>query len=65
MNLVTSILRPLLCPLLGRIALWRPGVDGCDLGLQCAINESVPCEGGFLDELGGDDESGEGLAAAA
>lgn len=55
---------PLLVPLGGRLALGRPGVDGGNLLLERGVDEAVPLEGLEVLELGGDDEGGEGLAAA-
>lgn len=56
---------PLLVPLVGRLAFGRPGVDGGDFVLERGVDEAVPLEGLEVFELGGDDEGGEGLAAAA
>lgn len=55
---------PLLVPLLGRLAFSRPGVDGGDFVLERGVDEAVPLEGLEVLELRGDDEGGEGLAAA-
>lgn len=52
-------------PLLGSLALCRPGVDGCDFGLESRVDESVALEGVEALELRGDDDGGESLAAAA
>lgn len=38
----------LLLPLLWRIALRSPGVNGGDFGLQDSINKSMPCQRRFL-----------------
>lgn len=52
-------------PLVGRLALGRPGVDGGDFLLEGGVDEAVALEGVEALELGGDDERGECLAAAA
>lgn len=54
-----------LVPLLGRLAFGRPGVDGGDFVLERGVDEAVSLEGLEVFELGGDDEGGEGLTAAA
>lgn len=52
-------------PLVGGLALCRPGVDGGDLLLEGGVDEAVALEGAEALELGGDDERRKGLAAAA
>lgn len=52
-------------PLLGGLALGGPGVDGGNLLLEGGVDEAVALERVEAAELGGDDERGEGLAAAA
>lgn len=42
-----------LLPLLGRIAFGRPRVDGCYLGLQRRVDQSVPCKRRLALELRG------------
>lgn len=54
-----------LLPLLWRVALRRPGVDGRDLGLERRVDEPVAREERFGRELGRHDYRIEGLAAAA
>lgn len=52
-------------PLLWRLALGRPGVDGGDFLLEGGVDEAVALEGVETLELGGDDERRKSLAAAA
>jgi len=52
-------------PLVGRLALGRPGVDAGDLVLERGVDEAVPLEGVERLKGRGDDEGCEGLAAAA
>lgn len=52
-------------PLLGRLALGGPSVDAGDLVAEGGVDEPVALEGVEGAELRGDDEGGEGLAAAA
>lgn len=52
-------------PLLGGLALCRPGVDGGDLVLEGGVYEAVALQRVEALELGRHDERGECLAAAA
>jgi len=52
-------------PLVGGLALCGPGVYGGDFVLEGGVDEAVALERREALELRGDDERGEGLAAAA
>ena len=52
-------------PLLRRITLRRPRMDGRDFRLQGTIDKAMARERRLLDELRRDDECGESLAASA
>ena len=54
----------LLLPLLGRITLRRPGMDGGNFLLERRIHQPVPCKERLLFKLRGHDNGVEGLAAA-
>lgn len=62
---IQRCLPPFFLPLLRRLALCRPSVDGSNLLLERGVDETVPLEGVEASELGGDDERGECLTAAA
>lgn len=52
-------------PLLGGLALCRPGVDGGDFLLESGVDEAVALERVEASKLGRDDEGCECLSAAA
>lgn len=54
----------LLLPLLRRLALGRPSVDGSDFVLERRIDEAVPPKRSKALKLGGDDQRRKCLAAA-
>lgn len=64
-GLAAAELGALALPLLGRLALGAPGVDGGDLGLEGGVDGAVPLQRVEADELRRDDQGREGLAAAA
>lgn len=50
-------------PLLGGVALGRPGVNRSDLSLQSRVYQAMASKHGLLLELGGDDDGLESLSA--
>lgn len=50
-------------PLLGSVALGRPGVDGSDLGLEGRVHQAMASKHGLLLELRGDNDGLESLSA--
>lgn len=54
-----------LLPLLGRLALGAPSVDGGDLVAQRGVDGAVALQAVLAGEDGGHDQRREGLAAAA
>lgn len=56
---------PRLCVLLGCLALGGPSVDDSDLVLERSVDNAMTLKRVEALELGGDDNGGEGLTAAA